>query len=123
MPSIRDIGNLGERIAEQALQTHKYTILERNWHWQGGEADLIAQHGEFYVVVEVKLRRSGGERAAEESVTASKKEKLLNTALVYMTTHDLAEAPWRIDVVAIDMTPEGKVKRLALYQDAVRAEE
>jgi putative endonuclease len=122
MPSTHDLGELGESIAAQALQTYKYTILERNWHWQGGEADLIAQQGEFYVVVEVKLRRFGGERAAEESITASKKEKLLNTALVYMTTHDLADAPWRIDVVAIHLTAGGKVKRLALYQDAVRAE-
>jgi putative endonuclease len=122
MPSTRDLGDLGENIAVQALQTHRYTILERNWHWSGGEADVIAQQGEFYVLVEVKLRRSGGEHAAEDSITASKKEKLLNTAHVFMNTHNLTEAPWRIDVVAIDMTPAGKVKRLALYQDAVRAE-
>jgi putative endonuclease len=122
MSSTREIGDVGERIAVQALQTYGYRIVERNWHWSGGEADVIAQHGDFYVLVEVKLRRSGGEHAAEEAITPAKKAKLLNTVQVYMTDHNLTDFPWRIDVVAIDMTFAGKVKRLALYQDAVRAD-
>jgi putative endonuclease len=116
MPSTREIGAVGEQIAIQALQTHQYRIVERNWQWVGGEADIIAQHGDFYVLVEVKLRRSGGEHAAEEAITQVKKTKLLSTAQVYMTEHSLTDFPWRIDVVAIDMTMEGKVLRLALYQ-------
>jgi putative endonuclease len=122
MPTTNELGVIGEGIALQALKSYEYTVLDRNWHWIGGEADIIARHGDFYVFVEVRLRTSGEEHAPEYSITPSKKEKLLSTAQVYMGTHDLADAPWRIDVIAIDMTPAGKVKRLALYQDAVRVD-
>jgi putative endonuclease len=121
--SKRELGTLGELIAAQALEAHGYTVIERNWRWMGGEADLIALHDGCHVIVEVKLRSSDAFGSPEEGVTAKKRNRLLQTGLMYMSNLELLDQCWRIDVVAIVMTGNGKVRRLAIYQDAIRADE
>ncbi len=116
-------GQLGESLAAQMLEARGYVIVERNWRCPVGEADLIAQDGEVWVFVEVKLRRSLLYGTPEDAITPSKRRRLLGVGLAYMDAHELLDAPWRIDVVAITLSPGGKVERLALYQDAIRANE
>jgi len=122
-PSNRELGALGENIAAQALQAHGYTVLEHNWTWIGGEADLIADHDGCKVIVEVKLRRSNSYGSPEDGVTNSKRKHLLQTGLRYMSELEQLDQCWQIDIVAIEMTSDGKVHRLTIYQDAVRADD
>lgn len=61
----RDIGKLGEDMAEFALIKEGYSILCRNYTCPGGEIDIIAAKEKYICFVEVKLRsRSSGESAA-----------------------------------------------------------
>lgn len=115
------VGRRGEELAEQALRTHGYHIVARNWRCSAGEIDIIAQEAEEWVFVEVKLRRSDAFGAPEDSVTAQKQKRLLEAGAFYMQEIDLSEAAWRIDVVAIELSPAGRVKRIGIYRDAVRA--
>jgi putative endonuclease len=120
--SSTEIGRQGEEIAAQALEAHGYALVERNWRCPAGEVDIVARDGETWVFVEVKLRQGEDFGSPEEAVTGAKQERLLQAALVYLAEHDLRDVAWRVDVVAISLASDGKVRRLALYKDAVRAD-
>jgi putative endonuclease len=108
----KKLGIHGERVAEKHLVDLGYRILERNWRWQKGELDLVADQNGEIVFVEVKARRSQVYGSPEESITRSKRGKLIQTAYAYLSSTDREDALWRIDVVAMDMGPDGTVSRL-----------
>jgi putative endonuclease len=114
-------GQLGEAIAAQALHAHGYDIVEHNWRCEVGEIDVVAQQGEALVFVEVKLRGGDEYGTAEDSVTAAKQSRLLSAGALYVANHGLGDVDWRIDVVTISLAPSGRVSRINLYKDAVRA--
>jgi putative endonuclease len=53
----RSQGKAGEELAAQYLERNGLKILERNYRFERGEIDLIAEEGEELVFVEVKARR------------------------------------------------------------------
>lgn len=122
LSSTTSIGRWGEDLAVQALQTHGYKIVERNWRCLGGEIDIVAQDGEVWVFVEVKLRGSTKFGTPEESVNSRKQARLLQLGVMYMKEIEQLDAFWRIDVVAIDLTSARKVKRIEIHRDAVRSD-
>jgi putative endonuclease len=113
-------GLWGERLAAQALEAHGYEIIQRNWRAATGEIDLVAREDGMWVFVEVKTRSGEAFETPEEAVTTEKEQRLYDTGLLYLAEHELGEVGWRIDVVAITVGEGGKVRRLAIYQDAVR---
>lgn len=121
--SRKELGRLGEDIAASSLAAHGYAIVERNWRCSIGEIDLVARYGDTWVFVEVKLRRGVAYGEPEEAVTSRKQATLLTAASAYVDSLNLMdEPPWRIDVIAIQLAPNGVLLRLDHYQDAVRAD-
>ena len=114
-----ELGIHGERVAEERLEGLGYRILDRNWNWPGGELDLVAEQNGEIVFVEVKARRSQTFGSPEESITRAKREKLIQTAYAYLGSANRKDSPWRIDVVAIDMDPDGTVVRLEHIVSAI----
>ncbi len=110
---------MGESIAAQALAAHGYVIVEQNWRCPEGEIDLVTRDGDVWAFVEVKTRISEKFGSPEEAVTNPKQSKMLKAALAYLSEHDLSAAPWRIDVVAIQLAPSHRVRRLNIYKNAV----
>ena len=119
MTSNSGLGKLGEDLAVQALEAHGYHVHERNWRCRIGEIDAIAQDGDVWVVVEVKLRTSLKFGAPEEAVGLSKQNRLLQLGHAYASEHGLLDREWRIDVVAILLSASNKVERIHIHQDAV----
>ena len=117
-----ELGIHGERVAEERLVGLGYRILDRNWSWPGGELDLVAEQNGEIVFVEVKARRSQTFGSPEESITRAKREKLIQTAHVYLGSVKRQDSPWRIDVVAIDMEPDGTIIRLEHIVSAVEGD-
>jgi putative endonuclease len=115
----KELGIHGEKIAEKYLMGLGYRLLDRNWRWRKGELDLVAEQAKEIVFVEVKARRSQTYGLPEESITRSKREKLIQTAYAYLNSADRLNADWRIDVVAIDMEHDGTVIRLEHIVSAV----
>ncbi len=115
----KELGIHGEKVAEKHLVDLGYRILDRNWRWRKGELDLVAEQDEEIVFVEVKARRSQTYGLPEESITRSKREKLIQTAYAYLRSVNRQDAAWRIDVVAIDMEDDGTVIRLEHIVSAV----
>lgn len=95
------IGAQGEILAALALERVGYTVLERNWRCSQGELDIVARHGGELVFVEVRARTDGVDSALE-SISARKRARLEALAQAYLAAHDLDDAPFRIDVAAVN---------------------
>ena len=113
------LGELGEWWAREYLEQHGYRIRETNFRCREGEIDIVAEHEGCLVFVEVRTKTGSAFGTPEESVTASKKEKLASVAMSYLQAHDNLPSEWRIDVVAIEVSPKGRVVRADLIQNAV----
>jgi putative endonuclease len=105
----RTLGQHGEGLAVAYLQQQGYGIIATNWRCRTGEIDIIAVDGPSLVFVEVRTRRSTLFGHAEESVTPSKQRRLVALVQAYLQTLEEAQTawpgPWRIDVVALQLSP------------------
>jgi len=115
----RDTGILGEKLARDFLRKRGYRILEANYRCPGGEVDLIAEHKDYLVFIEVRTKRSRDFGTPEESITQTKMERLRTVASYYRQTHHNLPQLWRIDVVAVELNQKGKPLRMELIEDAV----
>jgi putative endonuclease len=112
-------GKLGEKIAAEFLQNKGYEIIDRNYRCPEGEIDIIASRHDTLVFVEVKTRSNRQFGTPEESITQTKMQKLRASAESFLLQHENMSENWRIDVVAIEMGPGGKVKRIEIIENAV----
>lgn len=113
------VGASGERVAKEYLERHGYEILETNFRCSLGEIDIIAREGDYLVFVEVRTRRNLKYGTPEESITPNKKLKLIELANSYLQEHGDPLSLWRIDIVAIELEPKGKIKRIGLVKNAI----
>jgi putative endonuclease len=95
-------GKAGEDLAARFLESNGFNILERNYHFERGEIDLVAEEGDELVFIEVKARNSTLFGAPEEAVTEEKQEQVRTVADGYLFEHDIDNRPCRFDVVAIE---------------------
>lgn len=106
----RRLGQWGEDLACEFLSRQGFTIKERNFHCQDGEADIIAQKDDEWWFVEVKTRRSVRCGEPEESVDENKIAKLEQTALRYLDAKEIEAAVWQLGLVSIKVVGARKVK-------------
>lgn len=98
-------GAWGEAVAAAYLERKRYRIVASGYRCRFGEIDLIAQHKEFLVFVEVKLRRSDSFAKAYEYVDLRKQQRLRTTASLYLSQYPTQLQP-RFDVIEV-YAPEG----------------
>ena len=115
----KEVGSRGEKLAVDFLKRRGYKIIQRNFRCREGEIDIIAQQGDCLVFVEVRTKKGSRFGTPEESVTLSKREKLISLANAYLQAFDNPPAWWRIDVVAVELAPDNKVSRLEHIENAV----
>ncbi len=116
----QSLGAAGERLAAEHLRQQGYTILETNWRSPGlGELDMVAREGEALAFVEVRTRRGRAYGTPEESITPRKQAKLAALAETYLQEHPPRPLDWRIDVVAVEMSAEGRLLRVEIIRNAV----
>ena len=97
--STRSIGNHGEEVAVAFLEKLGWQIVARNAHLGFGEIDILADSGDYLVIVEVKAKKTAYQGYAVEMITAAKKQVLRRLAKMVQTRYN---KPVRVDVVAID---------------------
>ena len=116
------LGDAGEGMARRHLEQLGYELVATKWRCPSGELDLIMRDGEVVVFVEVKTRRGERLGAAEEAVSPAQAQRLLLAAETFLAGRpDLADRFWRVDLVAITLSPSGAVARLSHLVDAVNA--
>ena len=111
------LGKLGEEIAENYLIKQGYQILEKNYHSQQGELDIIARDRDFLVFVEVKSYSYRSYGSPVGSVRAAKKQSLIHAAQTYLYKHKIQNTYCRFDVIAIFTKYSGQ-RIIEHYRDA-----
>jgi putative endonuclease len=119
----RRLGQFGERVAVAHLESKGYRILARNYRCPDGEVDIIAEDGGCLVFVEVRTRRGDAMGTAVESLTLLKGARISATAEAYCEANPDAPEERRIDVIAVDLTPSGRLLRLEHIENAFSADE
>ncbi len=116
----KNLGESGERVAALYLQDHGYRMIAHNFRTQLGEIDLIAQDSDGLAFIEVRTRRGDAFGAPEESLTPTKRARLLTVAHEFLEQHaEYVECPWRVDLVAIEIGPHGNLARVDVIKGAV----
>jgi putative endonuclease len=118
-PARKTLGDFGERLAARHLEAGGYCIAERNHRTREGEIDIIARRGDTLAFVEVRIRRGQRMGCAAESVTPAKAQRMFALAEAY--TAGVAGLPQqqRIDVIAIDLSDDGRLTSLRHIENAV----
>lgn len=119
MLSRRELGQQGEALASDFLARRGYRVVARNHRTRFGELDLVVQDGPEMVFVEVKTRIGGDQTAPEESVSPAKARRLARLAEAYLMDHGREEMMWRIDVVAVLLDREGRLRRIDHLRNAL----
>ena len=113
------LGRWGEKRCEKFLKNKGFKTLTRNFTCKTGEIDLVMVDSDRTIVfVEVKTRADETFGPPEQSVTYSKKDKLLRTARYFLASHEIEDRPYRLDVVAIVLGPRGS-EEIRHYPNAV----
>ena len=121
MSETKDTGRMGEALAAEMLEENGYTIVTRNVHSLYGEIDLIASGEGCICFIEVKVRRKGSMIDPLESITPTKRRRIIKTALVYLRSHETDLQP-RFDVFSI-VTQDKKVVSCEHIKGAFDADE
>ncbi len=94
-------GELAEARAEVFLVQQGLVKRTKNYRCKLGEIDLIMQHADTLVFIEVRLRSHQAFASAAESVTIRKQQKIIKTAQYYLQEHRLMDkVNCRFDVIA-----------------------
>lgn len=102
----QQIGFAAEDLARNYLGSHGLTWVESNYRCRLGEIDLIMRDLNYLVFIEVRSRTSSAYGGAIQSITYSKRQKLLRTATLYLQTKKLYDKQLcRFDVVSLDGVP------------------
>jgi putative endonuclease len=118
----KELGARGETLAVEKLEKKGYHIRDRNWRILEGELDIVAEDGDTIVFIEVKARTSRRFGLPEEGLTRKKRQRLIKAALAYLDAHQIFEANWRFDFIAIEWSSRGDLKRIEHFVDVIQAD-
>ena len=99
-------GLLYEKVAQQYLEQAGLRTLTANYRSRFGEIDLVMRDGRTLVFVEVRFRKSSCHGSASESITRAKQQKIIKSAKLYLSQHNLWHLDSRFDVIAISPASE-----------------
>lgn len=100
MATHNELGKEGEEMAAAFLLKNGYHILERNYHFQKAEVDILAQKGEILAAVEVKTRSTPDFGDPQEFVK-KKQIRLLVRAVDHFVNDRNLDVEVRFDIIAI----------------------
>ncbi len=99
----QQMGQHGEKIAVAYFVAKGYKIVALNWRCSTGELDIIAEDNQTLVFVEVRTRRGQRFGLATESITPTKKTRLIELAHAYLQETNTINHRWRIDVFTVQL--------------------
>ena len=99
------LGRRGEDLAVRYLEEHEIRILERNYHFEKSEVDIIAYNGRQIIFAEVKTRSGTAFGEPEDAVDSAKKKSLYKVADAWLYERKMEGAPIRFDIISIVIPP------------------
>lgn len=116
-------GKLGELAAARYLRGQGFDLCAANYHSRFGEIDIIAKDEKYILFVEVKTRTEGSLVSPCEAVDFAKQQKIIKTALMYLSETQSKLQP-RFDVIEVitSKSAEFEIKKLEHIQNAFTAD-
>lgn len=106
MAAHNDLGEQGERAAVNFLKNEGYKVVKQNWRMHRHEIDIVAEHKEFIVFVEVKTRTSRQWGNPEDFIGRTKVKRIVEAADLYLQINDI-DKPARFDIISAIWNGEG----------------
>ena len=94
------LGNKGENAAAEFLAAKEYRIKARNWRFGKLEIDIIAEHDNMIIFIEVKSRSGTHFEQPFEAVTKKKQKSIIKTAGAYIEKFEI-KLEARFDIISI----------------------
>jgi putative endonuclease len=94
------IGVKAEQIALEYLESMGLQLVERNFRSPYGEIDLILRDKEMLVFAEVRYRDTDRYGDGADSITLSKRNRIIRTAKHFLATRKQDDCICRFDVVS-----------------------
>ncbi len=116
---LQRLGRRGEALAKSHLSSLGYSILHTNYRTASGEIDLVTQKDGTMVFVEVRTKSGGEFGSPEESITSTKRARLVLAVEEYLQTQNADHSNWRIDVVAVELRHGSGPTRVEVIENAV----
>jgi putative endonuclease len=128
--STKEIGNLGEKLAQKYLIEQGFTIIAVNYWRKWGEIDIIAQKADLIHFVEVKtvsyetkreLEKAivSGDWRPEEQVTDRKLHQI-GKAIQTWIPDNKYEGEFAIDVLAVRLVPGVEYATVNFIENVVK---
>ena len=99
--STKEIGNIGELVAEKYLLSKGLKVLSRNWCCRYGEIDLIALSEKTLIFVEVKFVRSTSFCSATDLFNYKKRMHVSRTVDIFLNRYPRFVNCWRFDLICL----------------------
>lgn len=113
MANNKEIGQQGEKIAQEYLLKNGYEILEINKRFSKlCEIDIIAKTKDTLVFVEVKTRTSSYFGSPLEAITKTKYNNIKTGLFSYLKESKIKYKNFRIDAISIILKPKLEIKHL-----------
>lgn len=113
----QQIGQYGEAIARQFLESKGYKIVDLNVKAGFKEIDIIAFEKGVLVFCEVKTRTSLKYGEAVEAMNDKKLKNLRQAIGSYLYKFDRPYEDIRLDLVAVDIDPSDNSANIKHYKD------
>lgn len=82
----RELGRIGEDMAENYLKSNGFQILNRNYRCRAGEIDIVALKGSTLHFIEVKTRQSDVFGHPAEAITPKKIGRMRAASRYYLSS-------------------------------------
>ncbi len=118
------IGKAGEAAARAFVAKNLgYEIIETNFRTPEGEIDIVAKSDETFIFIEVKTRTNKSFGFGVEQISSAKAMKLQATGQRFLEISGNPNADWRIDLLSISMTKDGRIKDVSHIESAIEHQE
>lgn len=99
--STQGTGKSGEDLAVRFLESKGYTILERNYHFERAEVDIVAYDNQRFIFVEVKTRTNHSFEESEERLSPDQFKRVMKAGQAWLYERKMEGAPVRFDVITV----------------------
>jgi len=95
------IGEVGEQMACEFLQSRGHQILDRNWRSGHLELDIVSEGPDGLHFVEVKARTLPVTTSVQDQVNTVKQKRISAAALQYLNKKNMGAKEVYFDVVSV----------------------
>lgn len=113
-----ELGEAGEKLAEEYLARRGLRIVDRRVRFRRGELDLVARDGDAWVFIEVKTRSGTRMGYAAEAMTPAKLKRMHYAVDAYIRTRHIFDKPIRCDLFTVDFAHDD-VPRIGHFPGAI----